>query len=324
MRPTVFVAREIPEAGISLLKAQCNVVVNKKKRVLTKKELIAAVKGKDALLSLLTDKVDEDVLKAGKSLKIVANYAVGFDNIDVKAATRLKIPVSNTPGVLTDAVADHACALLLGIARRLAESDRFVRAGKYKSWEPMLMLGGDFKGKMLGILGLGRIGSAVAERMARGFGMKIIYYDVNRNADFEAQLGAAYATVPELLRQADYVSVHVPLLPSTHHLIGAAQLKTMKKTAYLVNTSRGPVIDEKALVAALKKGQIAGAALDVFENEPRLAPGLAKLGNVLLTPHSASATIAARTAMSEIAARNILAVLGGGKPINLVNTDLYA
>jgi len=324
MKPKVFVTMEIPETGINLLKQTCDVTVSKKKRVLTRKELIAGVKGKNALLCLLTDKIDEDIMKAAKNLKIIANYAVGFDNIDVKAATKLRIPVTNTPGVLTDAVADHACALMLSIARRIVESDKFVRAGKYKGWEPMLLLGGDLKGKTLGILGLGRIGTAVAERMGKGFGMKITYYDVNRNAEFEASLGATYATVPELLKNSDYVSVHVPLLPTTRHLISTKELATMKKTAYLINTSRGPVIDEKALVAALKKKQIAGAALDVFENEPKLTPGLAKLDNVVLTPHTASATIAARSAMSEIAAQNILDALAGQKPRNTVNPEIYS
>jgi len=322
MKSKVFVSRAIPEAGIKLLQKSCDVTVSKKSRVLTKKELIAGIKGKDALLCLLTDKIDNKVL-ASKKLKIVANYAVGFDNIDVKAATKVKIPVTNTPGVLTESVADHACALLLSISRRIVESDKFVRTGKYKSWEPMLMLGGDFKGKTLGILGLGRIGSSVAERMTKGFGMKVLYYDIKRNPAFEKSVKAKFVSVQQLLKSSDYVSVHVPLLPTTKHLIGAKELKLMKKTAYLVNTSRGPIVDEKALVKALKTKQIAGAGLDVFEKEPKLTPGLGKLDNVILTPHTASATIAARTAMSEIAARNILAVLSGKKPANIVNPEIY-
>lgn len=324
MKPKVFVSREIPGPGMRLLQKKCEVRVSKKKRVLTKKELIAGTRGKDALLCLLTDKIDIAVLKASKKLKVVANYAVGFDNVDVKAATRLKIPVTNTPDVLTDAVADHACALMLGISRRIAESDKFVRAGKYKGWEPMLLLGGDFKGKTLGILGLGRIGSAVAERMSKGFGMKVLYYDIKRNMKFEKGIGAKYATVKQTLKNSDYVSVHVPLLPSTRHMIGAKELRLMKKTAYIVNTSRGPVIDEKALAAALRKKQIAGAALDVFEKEPKTAPGLTKLDNVILTPHTASATTAARSAMSELAAKNILAALSGKKPPNIVNPEIYS
>ena len=322
-RPKVFVAEAIPESGIKLLKKTCDVTISKKNRVLSKKELIAGIKGKDALLSMLTDKIDDSILKTNPKLKVVANYAVGFDNIDVKAATARGILVTNTPGVLTDAVADHACALMLAITRRVVESDKYLRAGKYTHWGPMLLLGGDFKEKTLGILGLGRIGSAVAERMSRGFGMKIIYYDVKRVPAFEKQLGAKYATVAQLLKQSDFVSVHVPLLPTTRHLIGAKELKSMKKTAYLVNTSRGPVIDEKALVSALKRKEIAGAALDVFEFEPKLAPGLSKLDNAIVTPHTASATTTAREAMSTIAAQNILAVLAGKKAPNIVNADVY-
>ncbi len=324
MKPKVFVSRAIPEEGIKLLKKSCDVTISKKNRVLTKKELIAGVKGKDALLCLLTDKIDMSVLKASKKLKVVANYAVGFDNIDLKAASKLKIPVSNTPGVLTDAVADHAVTLLLSTARRIPESDSFTRAGKYKGWEPMLYLGGDTAGKTLGVIGGGRIGSAVASRMAKGFGMKVLYTDVKRSPKFEQAVGKAkYTSLANVLKQSDFVSVHVPLLPATHHLISTKQLKMMKKTAYLINTSRGPVIDEKALVAALKKKEIAGAGMDVFEKEPKLAPGLAKLANVVLTPHTASATHYTRSAMSEIAAKNVLAALKGKRPPQLLNPEIY-
>ncbi|MBI2664550.1 D-glycerate dehydrogenase [Candidatus Woesearchaeota archaeon] len=319
----VFVTRQIPETGISMLRKKYSVTVSKKNRALTKKELIAGTKGKDALLCLLTDKIDMRVLKASKKLKVVANYAVGFDNIDVKAASKLKIPVTNTPGVLTDAVADHACALMLGISRRIAESDKFVRAGKYRGWEPMLLLGGDFRNKTLGILGLGRIGSAVAESMHRGFGMKILYYDIKKNMQFERSVKAKFSSVQQVMKNSDYISVHVPLLPATRHLVGAKELRMMKKSAYLINTSRGPVVDEKALVKALRKKQIAGAALDVFEKEPKLSAGLAKLDNVILTPHTASATNAARNEMSRIAAKNIIAVLSGKKAPNAVNPEIY-
>ena len=323
MKPKVFVSREIPKPGLDLLRKKCSVTVSSRPRVLTKKELVSGIKGKDALLCLLTDRIDGSVMKAGKNLKVIANYAVGFDNVDVDAATKLGIPVTNTPGVLTDAVADHACALMLSIARRIAESDKFVRAGKYRSWEPMLMLGGDFKGKTLGILGLGRIGSAVAERMYRGFGVRVLYYDVRRNPAFERNVKAKKASVSQLMKNSDYVSVHVPLLPSTRHLIGAKELKMMKKTAYLINTSRGPVVDESALVSALSRKQLAGAALDVFEKEPETAPGLAKLDNAILTPHTASATVTAREAMAVIAAKNVLAVLSGKRPPNPVNPEVY-
>lgn len=324
MKQKVFVTRKIPEAGIKLLKKEFSVTISTKNRVLTKKELLAALKGKDALLCQLTDRIDKDVLEAGREkLRIVANYAAGYDNIDTKTATKLGIAATNTPGVLTDAVAEHACALIMAIARRIVEADKFMRAGKYKSWEPMLLLGQDVKGKTLGILGLGRIGTAVAERMARGFGMRILYYDVKRSPEFEKQLGAEYASVRQLLGESDYVSIHVPLLPETRHLISAKEFAGMKKTAYLINTSRGPVVDEKALVNALKRKQIAGAAIDVFENEPKMAPGIEKLDNAIVTPHIASATFSARSAMSEIAAKNIIEALNGKKPQNIINPEIY-
>ena len=317
----IFITRKIPESGVKLLKKKHTVKIYGKDQAIPKNDLLAGVKWCDALLPLLTDKVDGSVMDANPNLKVIANYAVGFNNIDVKAATERGIPVTNTPGVLTDAVADHAAALLLGIARRIPESDRFTRAGKYKVWSPMLLLGPELRGKTLGILGSGRIGSAFAERMYKGFGMNIMYYDVKRNPAVEKKFKAKYGSIAQVLKTADFVSIHVPLLPSTHHLIGAKELKSMKKTSYLINTSRGPVIDEKALVSALKSKTIAGAALDVFENEPKLASGLSKLENVILTPHTASATEQARGAMSEIAANNILAVLSGKKPITLVNPD---
>ncbi|NIT03512.1 D-glycerate dehydrogenase, partial [Candidatus Saccharibacteria bacterium] len=214
--------------------------------------------------------------------------AVGYDNIDVPAATKRGIMVTNTPGVLTEAVAEHTFALLLAIARRIVESDQFTRAGKYKGWEPMLLLGTELEGKTLGVVGLGRIGARVAQMAARGMGMKVIYYDIKRNPSFERELEVRfYKNLSSLLGEADFVSLHVPLLPTTRHLIGAKELKTMKKSAYLINTSRGPVVDERALVKALKGGWIRGAALDVYEEEPKLAPGLAKLDNVVLAPHTA-------------------------------------
>jgi len=312
----VFVTRKIPESGIRLLKKHFQVRVYPKNNVISRTELIKGVKWCDALLCLLTDKIDSKVIKSNPKLKIIANYAVGYDNIDVKAAK--KIPVTNTPGVLTDAVAEHTFALLMSIARRVPESDSFTKAGKYKGWEPLLLLGSGIKGKTLGIVGSGRIGSGLAQR-CKGMGMNIVYSDVKRNTDFEKKFGGKYLNLNNLLKQSDFVSVHVPLLPSTKHLIGSAQFKTMKKTAYLINTSRGAVLDEKALVAALKKGEIAGAALDVFENEPKLSPGLNKLSNVILTPHTASATLEARSAMSELAAKNIIAALKGRVPPNVVN-----
>ena len=318
----IFVTRKIPESGINLLKKYHQVKIYPKDKVISKKDLIKGVKWCDALLCLLTDKIDSKVMDANPDLKVISNYAVGVDNIDIKAATKRNIPVTNTPGVLTDAVAEHTFALIISIARRIPESDRFTRTGKYKGWEPMLMLGMELKGKTLGIIGLGRIGSGVAERTAKGMGMNVLYNDVKRNPKFERKYKAKYASLNTLLKKADIVSLHVPLLPSTRHLISAKQLRMMKKTAYLINTSRGPVVDEKALVKALKRKEIAGAGLDVYESEPKLAAGLAKLDNVVLTPHIASGTIETREAMSELAAKNILAVLNGKKPLNLVNKEV--
>jgi len=298
------------------------VVVSSFDGVLKKEELISELKGKeyDAVLCLLTDKIDGEVFNAaGKNCKIFANYAVGYDNIDVKAAESHGIKISNTPGVLTETVAEHTFALMMAISHRIAEADRFTRAGKYKGWAPMLLLGNDISGKTLGIVGLGRIGSMVAHHAQKGFGAKIIYHDIKKNEDFEKEFGAVYKEkLEDLLGEADYVSIHVPLLDSTRHLINAESFKVMKDSAYLVNTSRGPVIDEEALVHALKNKTIKGAALDVFEDEPRLKPGLADLENVILTPHIASGTEETRQAMSRIAAENVIAALEGGEAPNLV------
>jgi len=313
----VYVTRKICDNGIKMLKDQgYQVKTNPLDRVLTKKELIKNVKGIDALLCLLTDKIDSEVLDAaGKNLKIVANFAVGFDNIDLEAAKKRNIMATNTPQGSTEAVAEHTMALLLASARRIVEADKFTRANKYKGWKPFLFIGEDVREKTLGIIGLGRIGFAVAER-ALCFGLKIVYHDVVRNPEFEAKFGGKFLETPELLKQSDFITLHVPLMASTRHLVGKKELAMMKKSAYLINTSRGPVIDEKALVVALKKKQIAGAAIDVYEFEPKLTPGLNKLENVILTPHIASATIETRKKMSEIAAQNIIETLSGKVPVH--------
>ncbi|MBT6955484.1 MAG: D-glycerate dehydrogenase [Candidatus Jacksonbacteria bacterium] len=314
----VFVTRKIPESGLKLLQKKHIVRVYSKDQVIPRRELIKGVKWADALLCLLTDKIDKKVLAANPYLKVISNYAVGYDNIDIDAAIEAGIPVTNTPGVLTQSVAEHTAALAVALAKRVTESDNFTRKGSYKGWEPMLLLGTELKGKTFGVVGLGRIGSAVADIMHKGFGMDIVYFDIKKNKAFEKRLKASFEGVPQLLKKSDIVSIHVPLLDSTHHLIGARQFRSMKKSALLVNTSRGPVVDEKALVTALKNKTIRGAALDVFEFEPKLTKGLAKLPNVILTPHTASATEEAREAMSLIAAENILAVLSGKKPKYLV------
>ena len=291
-------------------------------KVLSKDELISYLKnGKyDAVLALLTDKLDADVFQAaGAQCKIFANMAVGFDNVDLEAAKKVGIMIANTPGVLTDTVAEHTFALMLAIAHRVAEADHFARAGKYHGWEPMMLLGTDLSYKTIGILGLGRIGSRVAYHAVKGFNAKAIYYDVKRNEEFEKEFSAEFCKTPEeVLKKADFVSIHVPLLPATRHLINAERLKMMKPSAYLVNTSRGPVIDEKALAEALQNKIIKGAAIDVFENEPAIEPALLKLDNIILTPHIASATEETRDKMAELAAENIIAALSGQTPLNLV------
>jgi glyoxylate reductase len=277
------------------------------------------IKGADAVLSLLTDKVNAEFFDAaGQQLKIVANYAVGYDNIDVAEAKKRGVIATNTPDVLTESVAEHAIALMVSAARRIVESDKFMRGGKYVGWAPMLLLGNDLAGKTLGLVGLGRIGARVAEIAKNGFGMKIIYFDVKRSEALEKNLGLEYAELDAVLKQADFISVHVPLLESTRHLISADKIAMMKPSAYLINTSRGPVVDEKALVEALRNKTIKGAGLDVFEEEPKMAPGLAELDNVVLTPHTASATEETRGAMSELAAKNIIEVLEGREAITPV------
>lgn len=318
----IFVTRKIPEVGIKkLLDKGYEVEISKKNGVLTKEELIWALKEKeyDAVLCLLTDAIDGDVFDAAPKAKIFANYAVGFNNIDLGGAKKRGLMVSNTPGVLTDTVAEHTFAMMMAIACRLIEGDRMMREGKFIGWEPELLLGTDLSGKTLGILGAGRIGGEVVRHAVKGFNMKILYYDVSRNTELEEKYGAVFCQTPEeLLKESDFVSIHVPLLPSTKHLMNKERLGMMKKTAYLVNTSRGPVIDENALAEALKNGVIKGAALDVFENEPMLADGLVDLPNVLLTPHIASATEETRSKMSELAAENIIEALEGRTPPNLV------
>lgn len=318
----IYVTRMIPESAIEMLKGKgYEVSVSAKDGVLTKEELIGELKKEpyDAVLSLLTDKIDKDVLDAVPSAKIVANFAVGYNNIDTAAAAEQGVVITNTPEVLTNTVAEHTFALMMAIACRIVEGDSFMRSGKFKNWEPMMLLGSDLSGKTLGILGAGRIGSRVAHHGAKGFEMNVLYYDVKKNDTLEQETGAQFrATAEEVLREADYVSIHVPLLPSTTHLIDEAKLKSMKKTAYLVNTSRGPVIDEAALVRALSEKWIQGAALDVFEHEPAMAPGLSDLPNIIVTPHIASATLATRVEMANLAAKNIIEFLEGKEPPNKI------
>ncbi len=311
-KPIVYISRKIREEGLEELKKHCIVKMHQKITPPTRRELLANVKKADAIMTSLAEKVDAEVFKANPNLKIVANYAVGFDNIDIRAGNQYNVPAANTPGDYAVAVAEHAMALLINLSKRVLEGDRFVRAGKYKFWDPLLLLGRDVKGKTLGIIGTGRIGSALAQIAQQGFAMDIIYYDVVRNGQIEKERKARFVSLNELLAKADFISVHVPLLPSTKHLLSDKQFKLMKPAAFLINTSRGPVIDEKALVKALRAKTIAGAGLDVFEFEPKLVAGLSKLSNVVLTPHIASATYAARRQMAQIASDNILDVLVRG------------
>jgi len=273
---------------------------------------------------LLTDPIDGEIMDALPTVKIFANYAVGFNNIDVEAATKRKVAITNTPGVLTDTTADFAWTLLMAAGRRLVEADKYCRAGKYEGWGPMLFLGHDIHHKTLGIVGMGRIGQAVARR-AHGFEMKILYTDEFRlPPEKEQELRATFVSLEQLLKESDFVSLHVPLMASTKHLIGKKQLEMMKKTAVLVNTSRGPVVDERALVEALKNQTIFAAGLDVYEEEPRLAPGLADLDNVTIPPHIASASIDTRAKMATMAASNIIAFFKGEKPPNIVNPEVLS
>ncbi len=320
----VFVTQLIPQAGLAILNRACpDYSINSEDRVLTRRELMERVRGADALLALLTDRIDAEVMAAaGPQLKIVANMAVGFDNIDLQAATHRGVMVTNTPGVLTDATAEHAWALLFAVARRIPESERYLRAGKFRGWGPLLFLGSDISGHTLGIVGAGRIGCAMAIK-SRGFNMRVLYSDRSPKPHLESEIGARRVELEELLRQSDFVSLHVPLLPDTTHLIHAGSLSLMKRTACLINTGRGPLVDEAALAEALKNGVIAGAALDVFENEPAVHPELLKLENVVLTPHVASATIESRSMMATMAAENLVAGLAGEKPPNLVNAEVW-
>lgn len=319
----VYVTRQIPEEGIHLLKKFCQTVeVNPHDRPLIYDVLLRQVKGRDAILTMLSDRIDEGVINEAKSIKVISNYAVGYENIDIKTATAKGIIVTNTPGVLTDSTADMAWALLFSIARRIVEGDKLTRAGKFVGWAPMFLLGGDIVGKTLGIIGAGRIGTAMAMR-SRGWCMKVLYTtQSNRNAVLEEMLGAKRVDLETLLKESDFISIHTPLSEKARHLIGAKELSLMKKTAYLINTARGAIIDEAALVNALKNKQIAGAGLDVYEEEPKLKPGLAELDNVVLAPHLGSATVETRTKMAVMAAENIIAVLNDQKPKNCVNPEV--
>jgi glyoxylate reductase len=315
----VLVTGKLPQAAIALVEEQHEVAMNTREEPMPRQEIMGQIGDKEGLLCMISDKIDDELLAHAPNLRMIANYGVGFDNIDLAAATNRGIKVSNTPGVLSDATADLSFALLLAVARRVIEGDRMTRSGQFKPWSPMVFLGTEVTGKTLGIVGLGQIGKAVARR-ARGFDMPILYHKRSRLPEEEERaLNATYADLPELLAKSDFVSLHVNLTDATRHLIGEAELKLMKPSAFLINVARGPVVDEKALTEALQNGTIAGAGLDVYEKEPQLFPGLAELDNVVLLPHVGSATVETRSNMAFLAVENLLAGMAGRKPRNCLN-----
>lgn len=317
--PKVLITRRIPDSGLEILENKVDMDIYEEDRPISKEELLERIKRKDGLYCLLSDRIDREVIEAaGNTLKIISNYAVGYNNIDVAFATERGVMVTNTPGALREATADLAWALMMAAARKIPESDRFVREGKFVGWGPKLMLGYEVYGKTLGIVGLGDIGTAVARR-AKGFNMRILYHSRSRKTGLEEELGAVKVDLDDLLRESDFILLHVPLTDETRHLIGEREIDLMKDTAIIVNLARGEVIDEKALVTALREKRIAAAGLDVYENEPKLAPGLVELDNVILTPHTGSATFQSRDTMAVMAARDLLLGLSGKLPINLVN-----
>ena len=321
-KPKVFSTHPLFEAPRKMLDEHFEVDYWSRPERPPRAELLRRVADKEALVCLLTEKINDELLAAAPKLRIVANVAVGFDNIDVPACTRRRVVASNTPGVLDETTADFAWTLLMAIARRVLEGDQLVRSGQWTGWNLDQLCGGDVWGKTLGLLGFGRIGRAVARR-TRGFQMRVIYNDaVRAPAEVEKELNVEFLERDQVLAEADFISVHVPLLPETRHLISAPQLARMKRTAYLINTSRGPVVDEAALLAALEAGQIAGAALDVHEKEPQVHPGLMKRADVILTPHIASASVETRTRMATIAAENVIAVFAGRRPPTALNPEV--
>ena len=321
MSKQIYITRKIPDAGLKLLTEKgIKFDIGTKKTPPNKKEIIKALKNKpyDGVISFLTDPIDAEVFNACPTAKIFANFSVGFNNVDIEEAKKRNIHITNTPGTSATAVAEHTVALMFALTTRLVEGDRFVRSGKFKGWDPELLVGTDMKGKTIGIIGGGQIGTEVAKMLHNGFNVNIIYSDIVPNVELEKCFCVERKETAEILREADIVTLHIPLLPSTTHLIDAKALSTMKKSAFLINTSRGGIVDEKALVAALKKGTIRGAGIDVYEFEPKLSPGLGKLSNVVLTPHIASSRTTARDMMAEIAAKNIISVIETGQPINSV------
>jgi glyoxylate reductase len=324
MKKRILVTGRLPRDIMMGLSKEYEADINIEDTPLDRQNFLDRIEDKDGLLSMITDTLDEDTLGRASRLKMIAQFGVGYNNIDVIAATKRGILVSNTPGVLTDATAELAFALILAISRRLVEGDRMTREGRFRYWAPMLFLGHEVTGKTLGIIGMGKIGKAVAQR-AKCFKMSILYHNRSRiGISEEKELMAKYVDMKTLLSQSDFISLHVPLTNETKHLIGSQELSLMKPTAYLINTSRGPVADEKALLQALKKKKIGGAGLDVYENEPALTPGLSELDNVILLPHVGSGTLETRYRMANMAVENLIAGLSGKVPPNLVNSDVLS
>jgi len=321
-KPPILVSGNLPASVLEYLRKDFQLEYHAEDRPMPRPRLLGSLGDKWGLLAMITDSVDEELFAHAPQLRMVANMAVGYNNIDVAAATRRGILVSNTPGVLTDATADLAFSLILATARRVVEGDRIVRQGEFRFWAPFHFLGRDVSGKTLGIVGMGRIGQAVARRAA-GFGMPVIYYSRKPlKKSLEKALHATFVPFADLLKEADFISLHVPLASDTQHLIGKKEFSLMKRTAILINTSRGPVVDEKALLYALRKGLIAGAGIDVYENEPEITPGLEKITPAVLLPHVGSATLETRTMMARMAANNLRAGLLGQTPPNLVNPEV--
>jgi lactate dehydrogenase-like 2-hydroxyacid dehydrogenase len=320
-KPLVVVTRAVPREALDLLASHARVDANEADRGYTPAELISHAHDADAMVSLLTDRIDDAILAGAPKLKVVANVAVGYDNIDVAAAARRGIVITNTPGVLTDATADFAWALCLAVVRNVVPADRFVREGRFKEWMMMEFHGGELAGRTLGIAGFGRIGQAVARR-GRGFGMHVIYANPRRVAQaIEEETGAHFVDKETLLASSDVLSLHVPLVPATRHYLSDAEFAVMKRSAYVINTARGPVIDEAALARALAAGEIRGAGIDVFEREPAVDPALLAAPNTVLAPHIGSATTETRTKMALMAAENVIAVLAGRPPVNPVRVN---
>jgi len=321
-RPKILITREIPSPGVDLLKKECDVEINTEDRALTRSELLSMAADKDAVICLLTDKIDAEFFDAAPNLKGVANYAVGFDNMNVAEASSRGIPLSNTPDVLTEATAEMAWALLFSVARRIVESDLFLRTGQWQGWAPLQYVGRGISGKTLGIVGPGRIGTSMA-MMSKGFNMRVLYSGNRKNALLDDELNAEFVPFTTLVKESDFISLHVPFWAETKHMFSASVFEDMKKSSIIINTARGAVIKEDDLLDALVSGEIAGAGLDVYEFEPNVTENLKILNNVVLTPHTGSGTIKSRDDMSIMAAENILSMLKNEKPAQCINPEVF-